>query len=876
MDNQEKGIRKIQLTSEMKTSFMNYAMSVIVARALPDVRDGMKPVQRRIVYGMNELGCYSDKAYKKSARIVGEVMGKYHPHGDSSIYEALVRMAQDFSYRYMLVDGHGNFGSIDGDGAAAMRYTEARMSKISMELMRDINKDTIDFIPNYDGEEREPSVLPCRIPNLLVNGTTGIAVGMATNMPPHNIGEVIDAVIAVSKNPDITVLELMENYIQGPDFPTGAIVEGLDGIKKAFEKGKGKVIVRAKTEIIEEKNMNQIVVTEIPYEVNKAELVRKIDEIRFNKNIDGILEVRDESDREGLRIVIDLKKTVNVQNTLNYFYKNTDLQKNYNYNMVAIKDKRPVLMGIEEILDGYIDHQIDVVTRASLYDLNKANERLHIVDGLIKAISILDDVVKTIRASKDKSDAKNNLIKQYAFSEKQAEAIVMLQLYRLTNTDIVSLQEEKAELEKRVQRLNEILESDDVLRQVIIKRLKEIKQKYPMPRLTQIKEEVSEIKIDEKAMIISEDIYVSVTRDGYIKRISQRSMKASTNIPFGKKEDDILISLHHANTLNHVLLFTNKGNYLFVPVHKIEEFKWKDLGKHVSYLVKVGADEKIISSILVQDFNLPLYILMATKNGQIKRTLLKDFEVSRYSKAITCMKVKEQDTMVCALLTDNQQGIFIVSKAGYGGLYSEQEVSIVGLKAAGIKALNLKNDSIAAVDVFDPLENYSVLILSEDGQMKRLKLNDIPACKRTTKGITLYKNLKTKTIYVKNAFVLSSKESASVYTSKSKEYSFKPTDFNNASLESRFSSFIKLEKDETILWSQINRVVTTNDYDVKQENQNLQSDVIELKESKEKTLLDDFDIQEVPIKKETSNSKKKNTIKYEKITLEDILNDDEF
>ena len=354
--------------------------------------------------------------------------------------------------------------------------------------------------------------------------------------------------------------------------------------------------------------------------------------------------------------------------------------------------------------------------------------------------------------------------------------------------------------------------------------------------------------------------------------LQQNKLKAR----WSKKEDDILISLHHANTLNHVLLFTNKGNYLFVPVHKIEEFKWKDLGKHVSYLVKVGADEKIISSILVQDFNLPLYVLMATKNGQIKRTLLKDFEVSRYSKAITCMKVKEQDTMICALLTDNQQGIFIVSKAGYGGLYSEQEVSIVGLKAAGIKALNLKNDSIAAVDVFDPLENYSVLILSEDGQMKRLKLNDIPACKRTTKGTTLYKNLKTKTIYVKNAFVLSSKESASVYTSKSKEYTFKPTDFNNASLESRFSSFIKLEKDETILWSQINRVITTNDYDVKQENQNLQSGVIELKESKEKTLLDDFDIQEVPIKKETSNSKKKNTIKYEKITLEDILNDDEF
>lgn len=494
--------------------------------------------------------------------------------------------------------------------------------------------------------------------------------------------------------------------------------------------------------------------------------------------------------------------------------------------------------------------------------------------GLIKAISILDDVVKTIRASKDKSDAKNNLIKQYAFSEKQAEAIVMLQLYRLTNTDIVSLQEEKAELEKRVQRLNEILESDDVLRQVIIKRLKEIKQKYPMPRLTQIKEEISEIKIDEKAMIISEDIYVSVTRDGYIKRVSQRSMKASANIPFGKKDDDILISLHHANTLNHLLLFTNKGNYLFIPVHKIEEFKWKDLGKHVSYLVKVASDEKIISTILVKDFNLPLYVLMATKNGQIKRTLLKDFEVSRYSKAIMCMKMKENDEMLNALLTDDHQGVFVATKAGYGGLYSEQEVSIVGLKAAGIKALNLKDDTVAAIDIFNPLENYSVLIMSQDGQMKRLKLNDIPACKRTTKGTTLYKNLKTKTIYIKNAFVLTSKESATTYTTKSVDYTYKPTDFNYVSLESRFSSFIKLEKDESILWSKRNQNITTDDYDLTQVSQ--ESSVVELKEEKEKTLLDDFDIQEVPVKKEAVVSKKKNTTKYEKITLEDILNDDEF
>ena len=503
MDNQEKGIRKIQLTSEMKTSFMNYAMSVIVARALPDVRDGMKPVQRRIVYGMNELGCYSDKAYKKSARIVGEVMGKYHPHGDSSIYEALVRMAQDFSYRYMLVDGHGNFGSIDGDGAAAMRYTEARMSKISMELMRDINKDTIDFIPNYDGEEREPSVLPCRIPNLLVNGTTGIAVGMATNMPPHNLGEVIDATVFRIDNPN-SRLDTVMNYIKGPDFPTGGIALGIDGIKKAYETGRGKIFIRAKTKI----EKNKIIIDEIPYEVNKQLLVKRMDEIRIDKKIDGIVEVRDESDKDGLQIAVELKKDADANNILNYFYKKTDLHVSYNFNNVVIVNRRPMQLGLLGILDAYIAHQKEIVYKGTEYDLKTAKASYHIMEGLVKAISILDEVIALIRRSKNKADAIVNLVKEYDFTDKQAEAIVNLQLYRLTNTDVVLLEEEMKKLEEKIKLYEEILTNPDKLNSVIKEDLRKIKKEYGIPRRTEIREEVEEIKVDTTRMIPKEQVVV--------------------------------------------------------------------------------------------------------------------------------------------------------------------------------------------------------------------------------------------------------------------------------------------------------------------------------------------------------------------------------
>ena len=865
----------MNLETIMGDRFGKYSKYIIQDRALPDVRDGLKPVQRRILYSMNKEGNIASKPYRKSAKTVGNVIGNYHPHGDTSVYDAMVRLSQEWKIRAPLIDMQGNNGSIDNDPPAAMRYTEARLSPIASELLKDLDKETVLMSLNFDDTEYEPTVLPAAYPNLLVNGATGISAGYATDIPPHNLMEVIDATIYRIRYPHCHLDKLME-FIKGPDFPTGAIVEGLDGIKSAFTKGKGKVIVRAKTEIVEQKNMNQIIITEIPYEVNKAELVRKIDEIRFNRNIDGILEVRDESDREGLRIAIDLKKTVNVENTLNYFFKNTDLQKNYNYNMVAIRNKRPELMGIIDIIDGYIDHRIDVVTRSSLYDLKKAKDRLHIVDGLIKAISILDDVVKTIRHSQNKADAKTNLINQYGFTDRQAEAIVMLQLYRLTNTDIVALEKEKEELDLKINQLNEILDSDEVLRKVIITQLKEIKKKYPMPRLTQIKEQISDIRIDEKAMIIEEDINVSVTRDGYIKRISQRSIKASTGIPFGKKEDDILIAMYAASTIDHLLLFTNKGNYLFVPLHKIEEFKWKDIGKHISYLIKVAADEKIITAMLIKDFSLPLYVLLATRNGQIKRTALKDFEVQRYSKAMKCMSLKDDDEVIAAHLTNNQQGILIATKAGYGAIYSEQEVSILGVKAAGIKALNIKGDCVVAVETFDPLTNNSVILMNTEGQIKRLKLMDIPTCKRTNKGTILYKNLKTKTIYLYNALVVNNHDEMTAVTSLQNNYSYVATDFNYGSLQSRFVSFISLEKEEKIVMNRISHDITTDDFAIEPKKSS-QVNALEIKAENTPTLLDDFDIDTSKPKPKTVNTKqKKEETHYEKISLADILNEDDF
>lgn len=780
----------------MGDRFGKYSKYIIQDRALPDVRDGLKPVQRRILYAMYKDGNTHLKPYRKSAKTVGNVIGNYHPHGDISVYEAMVRLSQEWKMRMPLIDMQGNNGSIDNDPAAAMRYTEARLSPIASELLKDIDKETVQMALNFDDTEYEPTVLPAKYPNLLVNGATGISSGYATDIPPHNLEEVIDATIYRILHPHCSLDDLMK-FIKGPDFPTGAIVEGINGIRKAFETGKGKVVVRSQTKIVEEKNMNKIVVTEIPYEVNKAELVRKLDEIRFQKNIDGIIEVRDESDRNGLSIVIDLKKDVDVQNTLNYFYKNTDLQKNYNYNMVAIKNKRPVCMGIVEILDGYIDHQIDVVTKRSLFDLKKAQERKHIVDGLIKAISILDDVVHTIRHSHDKQDAKKNLQLQYHFTEKQAEAIVMLQLYRLTNTDIVSLEKEKQELETLIQTLNDILNSDQVLRKVIVDELKQIKKQYPSPRLTQIKHEVQEIVIDEEAMILPEDIYVSITRDGYVKRISQRSYKASENIAFGKKDDDVLLDLHFANTLDKLLIFTDKGNYLFIPIHKLEEFKWKELGKHISYFIKVSPEEKMIGSILVKSFALPLYVLLTTRLGQIKRVPLKEFEVARYTKPLKCMNLKKDDQLLQVALTDTNQAIVLTSSLGYVSLYSEDEISILGLKAAGIKAMNLKDDYLIAMNTFDPLHSYSYVLISDQPGIKRMRISDIPSCNRATKGTSIFKSPKTNPIHALDAFVLDTQDQLIIESEQKKENLY-IKDYSLSQIGQK-PSVIQSMKNETIM-----------------------------------------------------------------------------
>lgn len=780
----------------MGDRFGKYSKYIIQDRALPDVRDGLKPVQRRILYAMYKDGNTHLKPYRKSAKTVGNVIGNYHPHGDTSVYKAMVRLSQEWKMRMPLIDMQGNNGSIDNDPAAAMRYTEARLSPIASELLKDIDKETVQMALNFDDTEYEPTVLPAKYPNLLVNGATGISSGYATDIPPHNLEEVIDATIYRILHPHCSLDDLMK-FIKGPDFPTGAIVEGINGIRKAFETGKGKVVVRSQTKIVEEKNMNKIVVTEIPYEVNKAELVRKLDEIRFQKNIDGIIEVRDESDRNGLSIVIDLKKDVDVQNTLNYFYKNTDLQKNYNYNMVAIKNKRPVCMGIVEILDGYIDHQIDVVTKRSLFDLKKAQERKHIVDGLIKAISILDDVVHTIRHSHDKQDAKKNLQLQYHFTEKQAEAIVMLQLYRLTNTDIVSLEKEKQELETLIQTLNDILNSDQVLRKVIVDELKQIKKQYPSPRLTQIKHEVQEIVIDEEAMILPEDIYVSITRDGYVKRISQRSYKASENIAFGKKDDDVLLDLHFANTLDKLLIFTDKGNYLFIPIHKLEEFKWKELGKHISYFIKVSPEEKMIGSILVKSFALPLYVLLTTRLGQIKRVPLKEFEVARYTKPLKCMNLKKDDQLLQVALTDTNQAIVLTSSLGYVSLYSEDEISILGLKAAGIKAMNLKDDYLIAMNTFDPLHSYSYVLISDQPGIKRMRISDIPSCNRATKGTSIFKSPKTNPIHALDAFVLDTQDQLIIESEQKKENLY-IKDYSLSQIGQK-PSVIQSMKNETIM-----------------------------------------------------------------------------
>ena len=750
MDSTDNKIYEYSLEEIMGERFGKYSKYIIQDRAIPDVRDGLKPVQRRILFSMYKERNTYDKPYKKSARAVGDVMGKYHPHGDSSIYDAIVRMSQDFKMREPFVDMQGNNGSIDGDSAAASRYTEARLSKISNEMLRDIDKETVNFAPNYDDTLMEPTVLPSRFPNLLVNGTTGISAGYATNIPPHNLSEVIDATVYRIDNPNCR-LETLLNFVKGPDFPTGGEALGIDGIRQAYETGRGKIFIRSKLSV----EKNKIIITEIPYEVNKQLLVKKIDEIRIDKKIDGIVEVRDESDKDGLQITIDLKRDANSKNILNYLYKNTELQISYNYNMIAIVNRRPMQLGLIPILDAYIEHQRDVVTKRTKYDLNHAKNRYHIVEGLIKAISILDEVIKLIRGSKNKADAIQNLINKYEFTEPQATEIVMLQLYRLTNTDIVTLQEEKNNLEKIMAMLEEILSSDEKLNYVIKEELKKIKKEYGTPRKTVIIDEVEEIKIDTTEMIPKEDVVVVVTNDGYIKRVSLRSYGASDDETY-LKDGDYVIGLYNINTTQTVLVFTDMGNYLFIPVYEIPEVKWKDMGKHVSNIISMSSDEKVIGTMPVYNFDDDRHITIFTKNGMVKRTKLIDFKVGRYTKEIGMINLKDDDRVVDVSYSNNSE-VFVATKNGFGLWYDVNEISVVGIRASGVKSIKLKDDEVVSSCLFNPSCEY-ITIIMDKGTAKRLRLSEIEKTSRANKGILLMKEIKSNPSKIIKTYLISSKE----------------------------------------------------------------------------------------------------------------------
>lgn len=736
--------RDLPLEDVIGDRFGRYSKYIIQERALPDARDGLKPVQRRILYAMHVEGNTSEKGFRKSAKTVGNVIGNYHPHGDTSVYDAMVRMSQEWKVRKYLVEMHGNNGSIDGDPPAAMRYTEARLSAIAGELLRDIEKRTVEFIPNFDDTSNEPTVLPAMFPNLLVNGSTGISAGYATDIPPHNLSEVIDGVIMRMDNPACTIDDLMQ-VIKGPDFPTGGIIQGVEGIKKAYQTGKGKIIVRSKAEIEEVRGgKQQIVITEIPYEINKANLVKRIDEFRLDRKVEGISEVRDETDRTGLRVVIELKKDADASGVLNYLYKNSDLQITYNFNMVAINKKRPVLMGLAELLDAYIDHQKEVVTKRTEYDLQKARERQHIVEGLMKALSILDEVIATIRASKDKRNAKDNLIEKFAFTEIQAEAIVSLQLYRLTNTDITALQAEAEELAKKVEELSAILASEKKLLAVIKKELKDVKKRFADDRRTKIEAEIEELKINLEVLIASEDVIVTVTKDGYVKRTSQRSYAASNGLDFAMKDTDRLMSQLNMNTKDVLLLFTNKGSYLYLPVHELPDIRWKDLGQHVANIVPIDRDEEIIKAMPISDFDQNLFFVFITKNGMVKKSELSLYKAQRYSKPLTAINVKGDDRVVDVHITDGTKDLFLATNTGYALWFSEEEVSPIGVRAAGVKGVNLKDgDFVVGGKVINKDNTESIVVATQRGAVKKMKLSEFEKSSRAKRGVVMLRELKS-------------------------------------------------------------------------------------------------------------------------------------
>ncbi|GAA0444759.1 DNA topoisomerase IV subunit A [Lentibacillus halophilus] len=785
--------------------FSRYSKYIIQERALPDARDGLKPVQRRILYAMNEENNTSDKNFRKSAKTVGTVIGNYHPHGDSSVYDAMVRLSQEWKVRNQLIEMHGNNGSIDGDPPAAMRYTEAKLSRIASEMLRDIDKETVDFIPNFDDTISEPVVLPSKFPNLLVSGSTGISAGYATDIPPHNLGEVIDAVIKKMDKPEASVADLMQ-IMQGPDFPTGGIIQGVDGIKKAYETGKGKIVVRGKATVESvQGNRQQIVIDEMPYEVNKASMVKKMDELRIDRKVEGIAEVRDETDRTGLRIVIELKKEADGEGVLNYLYKNTDLQVTYNFNMVAIEDKTPKLLSLPQMLDSYIAHQKDVVTRQTTYDLRKANDRAHIVDGLMKAVSVLDELIAVIRASNDKQDAKKRIIAKYDFSEAQAEAIVTLQLYRLTNTDVTSLEKEAADLKKKINELEAILASDKKLLQTIKKDLRQLKKTFSGERQTIIEDKIEELTFDIDVTVANEDVVVSATSDGYVKRTSIRSYTASNGEDFAMKDDDHLVGLLELNTTDNLLLFTNKGKYIYLPIHEMPDIRWKDLGQHISNLVTIDNDERIIQCIPVRQFSDDEFLVFVTKNGLIKRSEMTLYKAQRRSKALIALKLKGDDEVIDVFRTNGNKDVFVASDKGYGLWYHESDISIVGQRAAGVKAMQLKeNEWIVSGQVFDDGTDLSLVVVTHRGACKRMALRTFEKSTRGRRGLLMLRELKTRTHHLRGLFVVTENDTVCFQTSQGEKECVYPSKLSISDRLSNGSFVIDSENqgEVTDVWKQ--------------------------------------------------------------------------
>lgn len=831
-----KKIYDYSLEEIMGESFGRYSKYIIQDRAIPDVRDGLKPVQRRILYSMYKEKNTYDKPTKKSANAVGMVMGNYHPHGDSSIYDAIVRMSQPWKNGAPLIEMQGNNGSIDGDPPAASRYTEARLSKIAGELLRDIDKTGIvSMAPNYDDRLLEPTVLPSRFPNLLVNGTTGISAGYATNMPPHNLGEVIDATVFRIDNPNCK-LDTIMNYIKGPDFPTGGIALGIDGIRGAYETGRGKIYIRAKAVI----DKNKIIINEIPFDVNKQLLVRKIDELRLDKKLDGIVEVRDETDKEGLQIAIDLKKDADANNILNYLYKNTDLQISYNFNNVVIVNRRPMQLGLLGLLDAYIAHQREIVYKGTEYDLKSAKGSFHIMEGLVKAISILDEVIDLIRKSKNKADAIVNLVREYEFTNVQAEAIVNLQLYRLTNTDVVLLEEEMKKLEEKIKLYEEILSNPNKLDSVIKDDLRKIKKEYAIPRRTEIREEVEDIKVDTTMMIPKEDVIVVVTNEGYIKRVPFRSYMSSNGEDTTLKENDYVIGMYNVSTTDVVLLFTNMGNYLYLPVYDIPEGKWKEIGKHISNVIELSPGERVIGSLPVYDFDEERYITSFSKNGMIKRTLLSEFKVQRYSKPIRMMNLKNDDELVN--VTDSSySNVFISTSLGYGLWYDVEEVPVVGIKAAGVKAISLKDDYVVSGTLFDAASEY-ITVLTDKGTGKRTRLTEFEKTSRAKRGILLMKVLKSNPSKIIKTYITSGKNMIGII---SDNYS-KEVKISEISIMDRNSNGSYIIKDRIIDSYMVSSLTNKEDNENNKEEIKIEKKQISLKEiddelSRVSSLIEDVD-----------------------------------